>query len=119
MNGMFDPEQVKLLTGLGDAQVQVLTQTFLTEVRTSAQGLLQCFEAADWMGIRKLAHMIKPSYFLMGINEMLPLIDFFLGIDPVAPDVVAIAANIRYFQQQGLLLEQELTACIQPADVMA
>lgn len=116
---MFDPEQVKLLTGLGDEQIQVLTQTFLTEVRDSCQKLEACFAASDWTGIRKLAHMVKPSYFLMGINEMVPLIDFFLAIDQHNPDVAALELNILHFQQLGLLLERELVLCARSATALA
>lgn len=109
---MFDLAWVKEATGLPQAQIEVLARTFLTEVQESGKKLKSCFDARNWPELRRLAHQLKPAYYLMGVIEVLPFFDYLLHLDQLRPNEAELEQGLQSFLVQSSQLEMEIKTCL-------
>lgn len=101
------------------AQVQVLAHTFLKEVQESSDKLKSYFAARNWPALRGLAHQLKPAYYLMGITEVLPFIDYLLHLNGARPDEAELESGLLNFLLQIRQLEDELNIFLATGAVLA
>lgn len=116
---MFDLAWVKEATGLPEAQVAVLAHTFLKEVQESGDKLKSLFAARNWHELQRLAHQLRPAYYLMGVVEVLPFFDYLLAMDQRMPDEAELEQGLLAFLLQSSQLEAEIKSCISALTVPA
>lgn len=116
---MFDLDRVKEATGLPEAQIEVLARTFLTEVQESGEKLKSCFAARNWPELQRLAHQLKPAYYLMGITDVLPFFDYLLHLNRHRPDEAELEQRLLSFLVQSSQLEREIKTCLRAGAVLA
>lgn len=116
---MFDLAWVKEATGLPEAQIEVLARTFLKEVQDSSEKLKSCFVARNWPELRRLAHQLKPAFYLMGVIEVLPFFDYLLNLNPRRPDEAELEQGLLTFLVQSSQLEMEIKGCLHAGAVLA
>lgn len=97
----------------------MLAHTFLKEVQDSGEMLKSCFAARNWPELRRLAHQLKPGFYLIGAIEVLPFFDYLLHLDQRRPNEAELEQGLLAFLVQSSQLEMEIKSCLHTGAALA
>jgi PAS domain S-box-containing protein len=69
-NTAFDFSYLRSVSGNNEDFIREMIQTFIQTIPPILQDMGRSLEEKDWIRLSRLAHQIKPSFALMGMNDL-------------------------------------------------
>lgn len=69
-NGLFDFSYLQTVSGNNEEFIREMIQTFIQTIPPILSEMSASVGSGDWVKLSRLAHQIKPSLSLMGMNEL-------------------------------------------------
>lgn len=106
---LYDLEYLREVSGNNGEFIQEMIQTFLSSFPQVLDDINQALTVKDWLKISKLAHQIKPSLTLMGLEILRKKVFFIEENCKMQTHLDEIPSAIADFTRQGHEAIEELT----------
>lgn len=106
---LYDLEYLKEISGNNEEFIQEMVQTFLESFPQVLNEINQALASQDWPKIAKLAHQIKPSLTLMGLEALRKKVLFIEEHCKAQTNLEEIPNAIADFSKQGYQALDELS----------
>jgi PAS domain S-box-containing protein len=70
----FDFTYLRTISNNNEEFIKEMIQTFLQTIPGTLNEMRNCLQQKDWEKLARFAHQIKPSFTLMGIDELRPVV---------------------------------------------
>jgi PAS domain S-box-containing protein len=72
----YDLNYLKTVSNNNEEFIQEMVLTFIQTIPNILSQMKECIESSDWEKVSKLAHQIKPSFTLLGLESLRPTLLF-------------------------------------------
>jgi CheY-like chemotaxis protein len=110
----FDFSYLRSVSGNNEEFIKEMIQTFAQNIPLVVDDMRTCIQSKDWEKLSRLAHQIKPSFILMGLERLKSTLIYIEenGKEKTNLDELAMVANNFISTCEGFIpqLKEELAA---------